>query len=97
VSLASNFGMKGAQKAHGNLHRILLATFVKNLLWISFYTSVSAQTVQKPEIRMRLLNARTLQLEEFFNNPRGIPDYAILSHTWGAEEVTLEDMRNGSA
>ncbi len=46
---------------------------------------------------MRLLNARTLQLEEFFNNPRGIPDYAILSHTWGVEEVTLEAMRNGSA
>lgn len=46
---------------------------------------------------MRLLNARTLQLEEFFNDPRGIPDYAILSHTWGAEEVTLKDMRNGSA
>jgi hypothetical protein len=46
---------------------------------------------------MRLLNACTLQLEEFFSNPRGIPDYAILSHTWGAEEVTLEDVRNGSA
>jgi hypothetical protein len=46
---------------------------------------------------MRLLNARTLQLEEFFSNPRGIPDYAILSHTWGADEVTLEDVRHGSA
>lgn len=45
---------------------------------------------------MRLLNARTLQLEEF-NTPRGIPDYAILSHTWGANEVNFEDMQNGGA
>ncbi|KAF1829424.1 HET-domain-containing protein [Decorospora gaudefroyi] len=33
---------------------------------------------------MRLLNVHTRQLEEFFGE--GIPLYAILSHTWGAEE-----------
>src|ERR1700743_2488330 len=46
---------------------------------------------------MRLLNARTLRLEEFFNNPTRIPDYVILSHTWGEDEVTLEHMRSRSA
>ena len=39
---------------------------------------------------MRLLNTSTLQLESFFG--RETPLYAILSHTWGDEEVTLQDM-----
>ncbi|GES62249.1 HET and ankyrin domain protein [Aspergillus terreus] len=26
---------------------------------------------------------------------REVPKYAILSHTWGAEEITIDDMRNG--
>jgi hypothetical protein len=30
---------------------------------------------------MRLIHTGTLRLEEFFN--KAIPDYAILSHTWG--------------
>jgi hypothetical protein len=37
---------------------------------------------------MRLINSNTLQLEAFFTSP--VPDYAILSHTWGPEEVTLQ-------
>lgn len=40
---------------------------------------------------MRLLNMRTLQLESFLTD---IPPYAILSHTWGAHEVTLQDLNN---
>ncbi|OCK96314.1 HET-domain-containing protein, partial [Cenococcum geophilum 1.58] len=40
---------------------------------------------------MRLLNSRTLQLEEFIGDAN-VPPYAILSHTWGEEEVTLRDM-----
>jgi hypothetical protein len=36
---------------------------------------------------MRLLNVRTLELEEFFHN---IPPYAILSHTWGVDEITYD-------
>jgi hypothetical protein len=36
---------------------------------------------------MRLINCKSLELEEFFGNH--IPDYAILSHTWGGEEVTF--------
>jgi hypothetical protein len=42
---------------------------------------------------MRLLNIATLKLEEFFD--ANIPEYVILSHTWGAEEVTLQDIQVG--
>ncbi|ETS88205.1 hypothetical protein PFICI_02033 [Pestalotiopsis fici W106-1] len=38
---------------------------------------------------MRLMNARTGQLETFLAN---IPPYAILSHTWGDHEVTFADL-----
>ncbi|KAI1503371.1 heterokaryon incompatibility protein-domain-containing protein [Biscogniauxia marginata] len=41
---------------------------------------------------MRLINCRTHEFEEFF---RDVPEYAILSHTWGDEEVTFQDMLNG--
>ncbi|TDZ10334.1 putative transporter [Colletotrichum sidae] len=41
---------------------------------------------------MRLLNTRTKQLREF-TQPR-IP-YAILSHTWGPEEVSFQDLLSG--
>jgi hypothetical protein len=44
---------------------------------------------------MRLLNTKTLKLESFFDNE--IPVYAILSHTWGKEEVAFEDMKTGDA
>src|SRR5437667_11201097 len=40
---------------------------------------------------MRLLNAQTRRLEEF--GPGKVPSYAILSHTWGLEEVLYEDIR----
>jgi hypothetical protein len=41
---------------------------------------------------MRLLNVRTLDFEEFVGElGEGIPSYAILSHTWGAEEVSYSD------
>ncbi|KAF5486401.1 Vegetative incompatibility protein HET-E-1 [Colletotrichum fructicola] len=39
---------------------------------------------------MRLVNAKSLQFEEFFGE--GIPKYAILSHTWtDGQEVTLQE------
>lgn len=44
---------------------------------------------------MRLLNTSTLVVEEFFSEK--VPDYVILSHTWGEEEVTLQDMKSGEA
>lgn len=39
---------------------------------------------------MRLLNVKTRHLEQFHGDM--IPQYAILSHTWGQEEVTFQDM-----
>ncbi|KAL1838932.1 hypothetical protein VTJ49DRAFT_2063 [Mycothermus thermophilus] len=39
---------------------------------------------------MRLLNVVTQELEEFHGTD--IPPYAILSHTWGPDEVSLHDM-----
>jgi hypothetical protein len=42
---------------------------------------------------MRLLNTKTLALEEFFDD-RDLR-YAILSHRWEEEEVTLQDMMSG--
>ena len=42
---------------------------------------------------MRLINCSTLQLEEFFGT--NIPEYAILSHTWGDEEVSFAHFTSG--
>ena len=44
---------------------------------------------------MRLLHTRDIHLEEFLGE--NIPPYAILSHTWGEEEISLQDMRLGEA
>ncbi|KAF5566554.1 het domain-containing protein [Fusarium napiforme] len=38
---------------------------------------------------MRLINTTTLEVEEFFDV--SIPEHAILSHTWGDGEVSLQD------
>ncbi|KAH7160458.1 heterokaryon incompatibility protein-domain-containing protein [Dactylonectria estremocensis] len=42
---------------------------------------------------MRLIDTVTLQLESFIGE--AVPNYAILSHTWGEEEVLFEDICNG--
>jgi hypothetical protein len=39
---------------------------------------------------MRLIDVRTLELRWF--NDNGIPEYAILSHTWGADEVSYQEL-----
>lgn len=44
---------------------------------------------------MRLFHARTLQLEEYYGAKT--PKYAILSHTWGDEEITFKQWRNPEA
>ncbi|RTE85358.1 hypothetical protein BHE90_000156 [Fusarium euwallaceae] len=41
---------------------------------------------------MRLINVRTLELEEPFGDH--IPKYAILSHTWGQGEVIFQDWKD---
>ncbi|KAM0499454.1 hypothetical protein ACHAP8_005610 [Fusarium lateritium] len=57
-----------------------IETYLQSELWlISKFT-------------MRLLNAITLEVEEFMD--QNVPEYAILSHTWVAgQEVTLQDMQ----
>lgn len=40
---------------------------------------------------MRLLNATTYKFHEYVG--RDVPKYAVLSHTWGEDEVTFHDMR----
>jgi hypothetical protein len=47
---------------------------------------------------MRLLNVRSLELEEFVGEVNaGIPEYAILSHTWDKEEVSYADFMKGES
>lgn len=41
---------------------------------------------------MRLINAKSLRIEEF--GPRNLPRYAILSHTWGDYEPTHAEWRS---
>lgn len=43
---------------------------------------------------MRLINVDTLEIEEFVGTD--IPPYAILSHTWGHEEVSFQDWQDVS-
>ncbi|KAK5692034.1 hypothetical protein LTR97_011207 [Elasticomyces elasticus] len=43
---------------------------------------------------MRLINTRTLQLEDFFAQPDK-PEYVILSHRWGADEVSYKEYVKG--
>jgi hypothetical protein len=40
---------------------------------------------------MRLLHSETLEFKEF--NSDNVPPYAILSHTWGVDEVNYQEMR----
>ncbi|KAK4185823.1 heterokaryon incompatibility protein-domain-containing protein [Podospora australis] len=39
---------------------------------------------------MRLINAQTMVLDEFFDDD--LPKYVILSHTWGKDEILYHDM-----
>ncbi|KAI8948868.1 HET-domain-containing protein [Xylaria longipes] len=43
---------------------------------------------------MRLLDTTTLKLKTFIGDQK--PEYAILSHTWGDDEVLFEDIQNKS-
>ncbi|KDR67584.1 hypothetical protein GALMADRAFT_130388, partial [Galerina marginata CBS 339.88] len=45
---------------------------------------------------MRLLDVHQLKLKEFFDE-RKRPEYAILSHTWGEGEVSLQDLSTPAA
>lgn len=41
---------------------------------------------------MRLLDSSTFKLTHFFD--RDLPEYVILSHCWGDDEVTFHDIQN---
>ncbi|KAI1456830.1 HET-domain-containing protein [Annulohypoxylon moriforme] len=43
---------------------------------------------------MRLINVETLKLHEFQGSY--VPRYAILSHTWGEDEVSFQDLQSGA-
>lgn len=42
---------------------------------------------------MRLINTSTLKLEEFFDSRT--PEYVVLSHTWGRNEISFQQFQNG--
>jgi hypothetical protein len=44
---------------------------------------------------MRFLQSKTFQLKEFIGDDQ-VPPYAILSHTWGDEEIVYQDLHNNS-
>ncbi|KAI0509525.1 hypothetical protein F5B22DRAFT_616614 [Xylaria bambusicola] len=47
---------------------------------------------------MRLINVTTKTLENFDDDTKPIPPYAILSHTWGPdhEEISYQELQNGA-
>lgn len=72
---------------HGNISRPYRSAYKKNL---------NSHSQLQYSIRqgdgMWLINNLSLRLE-FFPSPDDVP-YAILSHTWGIEEVNFQDMRD---
>lgn len=55
--------------------------------------TVVQNDLAKPLPNMWLLQTESLELEEFFDS--NTPPYAILSHTWGSEEISFVEMQNG--
>jgi hypothetical protein len=43
-------------------------------------------------IKMWLINTDTLKLEQFYD--KNVPPYVILSHTWGQNELTFQDIQD---
>jgi hypothetical protein len=44
---------------------------------------------------MRLINTASLRLERFDDDTK-IPPYAILSHTWGSDEISLQQFQDAA-
>ncbi|THU82678.1 HET-domain-containing protein [Dendrothele bispora CBS 962.96] len=81
-------------------------TFLKATPWTSpspyIMELVTIPTVYVPVIgfrlyilspTMRLLHTETFEVKEFLTDS-DIPIFAILSHTWGKDEVTFQDIQN---
>jgi hypothetical protein len=45
-------------------------------------------------LTMRLIDTQTLELKDFFSSE--VPKYAILSHTWENDEISLQEMKSQS-
>jgi len=67
-----------------------------NTIYEAYHSQYSLESLSTPLV-MRLLQFDSdgrLSLNEFWNDT---PPYAILSHTWGANEVLFQDIVNGTA
>jgi hypothetical protein len=67
------------------LENTFLSIFAESLLVLASHTYLSYLVL------MHLLNTSTLKPQEFLGNR--IPPYVILSHTWDAQEVSLQDLQ----
>src|SRR5271155_3638576 len=74
---------------------ILLAIIVAAFLSLRTNHPANAIYFHLIALAMRLLHARTKQLREF--TEKETPAYAILSHTWGREEVSFQDVESNRA
>jgi len=45
-------------------------------------------------MQLRLIHTTTLKLHDFLEHA---PKYAVLSHRWGAEELSYKDFRKGAS
>jgi hypothetical protein len=54
-------------------------------------TTSTQPTAFRLELKMRLIHTQKFKIEEFTDDK--IPAYAILSHTWGSEEVSFQAYR----
>jgi len=64
------------------------------LLDLQTHLSFQKNVHNLTRVKMRLINTKTLKLHEFTGSQMADRHYAILSHTWGDEEVTFQDMQN---
>jgi hypothetical protein len=57
------------------------------------YDQLRPRSIVASSPTMRLLHTMTFKLHEFLGSQ--IPYYAILSHRWGIDEVTFQDLQQG--
>jgi hypothetical protein len=66
--------------------RTILANIASSLI-LYRYRSIESRKLNT----IRLIDTTSLELQEFIGDD--IPEYAILSHTWGEEEVSFQDIQ----
>jgi hypothetical protein len=83
VSLCSSF-------THSPRYSFYIRPDIRRSCHVFLRSLVRTSTLVLGRIAMRLLQAATIKLKRF--EMINIPPYAILSHTWGSDEVTFQDM-----